>query len=160
MSIGNSPIDDGHRGAEAVLTTERTYAIIGAAMEVHRRLGHGFAEPVYKHALATEFDYCRIPYVRECELPVFYRESRLPVSYRADFLCYSNIIVELKALEHVGDAARSQVMNYLKATGLARGLLLNFGSAKLDYKRVLWAPNLSSSVQSVEKKEGSNGTTG
>ena len=156
--MGDERIDHVDGNAEALLTTERTYEIIGAAMEVHRRLGHGFAEPVYQHALAAEFDYRQIPYVRECELPVFYRESRLPISYRADFLCYSNIIVELKALEQVGDAARSQVMNYLKATGLARGLLLNFGSAKLDYKRILWAPHLSSSVSSVEKKEGTNGT--
>jgi GxxExxY protein len=158
MAMEDEPIES--RDSEAVLTAERTYATIGAAMEVHRRLGHGFAEPVYQHALAAEFDHCGIPYISECELPVFYRDSRLPVAYRADFVCYSNIIVELKALEQVGDAARSQVMNYLKATGLARGLLLNFGTPKLEYKRILWAPNLLKSVSSVDQKDGTYGTAG
>lgn len=158
MAMESEPIEGAD--SEAILTAERTYAIIGAAMEVHRRLGHGFAEPVYQYALAAEFDHCGIPYTRERELPVFCRDSRLPVAYRADFVCYSSIIVELKALEQVSDAARSQVMNYLKATGLARGLLLNFGTPKLDYKRILWAPNLLKSVSSVDKKEGTNGTAG
>jgi GxxExxY protein len=145
--------NDSATDAEAELTAARTYRIIGAAMEVHNRLGHGFSEPVYQAALVAEFEHCGIPFDREKVLPVYYRRRPLPVAYRADFVCFSNIIVELKALAHIGDTERSQVMNYLKATGLARGLLLNFGSRQLEYRRILWASNLSSSVSSVGRPD-------
>ena len=140
---------------EQEIARDRTYKIIGAAMHVHTDLGFGFAEPVYQHALAVEFAHQSILFDREHELSISYRGVRLPVSYRADFLCFGSVIVELKAAASLADRDRSQVMNYLKATGLARGLLLNFGSERLEYRRVLWAPNLPSSVSSVEEeKEG------
>ncbi len=129
---------------EQEIARRRTFLIIGAAMQVHSRLGFGFAEPVYQHALAVEFAHTSVPFVREHELSISYRDVLLPVSYRADFVCFDSVIVELKASVGLADRDRSQVMNYLKATGLARGLLLNFGTERLEYKRILWAPNLPS----------------
>jgi GxxExxY protein len=140
---------------EEAVTRERTRRIIGAAMEVHNQLGYGFLEGVYQAALAIELGRQGIPFVRECDLPVYYRGELLPCAYRADFLCYSSIVVELKALARLGEVERAQVMNYLKATGMARGLLLNFGTERLEFKRVIWTPNLPTSAVSADRKGAS-----
>ena len=121
-----------------------TYAIIGAAMAVHAELGYGFLEPVYQAALEQEFLAQKIPYQREVEIPVFYKMTPLKVSYRADFMCFDRVIVELKALQKLSGAEESQILNYLKATGLEKALLINFGSPSLQHKRyvsstVSWA---------------------
>jgi GxxExxY protein len=116
----------------------QTYAIIGAAMEVHRQLGPGFLEAVYQHALAIEFSARSIPFEREAELPVYYKGKRLDCSYRADFVCYNEVIVELKALRAITGIEEAQLLNYLRATGLERGLLLNFGCARLELKRLVF----------------------
>lgn len=121
----------------------RTYAIIGAAMEVHRQLGCGFLEPVYQEALALELAAREIPFLREIELPIFYRGQRLTCYYKADFICFERIIVELKALGRLGNVEDAQLLNYLKATGYELGLLINFGSTSLEYKRrILTKKNL------------------
>ncbi|MBI5835509.1 MAG: GxxExxY protein [Armatimonadetes bacterium] len=112
-----------------------TYAIIGAAFEVHRVLGSGFLEAVYQDALQIEYGIRGIPYDREVQLPVVYKEVQLPSSYRADFVCYDEVIVETKALSKVGGIEESQVLNYLRATGYRRALLLNFGAKSLETKR-------------------------
>ena len=131
----------------AVQRDPRTYAIIGAAMEVHRQLGCGFLEAVYQEALAIEFDLREIPYRREVELPVSYKKRRLATHYRADFICYDTVIVELKALSKLGGTTQAQVINYLKASGLETGLVLNFGTASLEYKRFIHSsPESVSSV--------------
>jgi GxxExxY protein len=116
----------------------QTHSIIGAAMEVHRTLGPGFAEPVHQEALAIELGERRIPFRREVELPVSYKGRRLACSYRADFICHDSIITELKALSSLTGAEHAQVINYLKATGLRRGLLLNFGASRLEIKRLVF----------------------
>ena len=120
---------------------QETYSIIGAAMAVHRELGCGFLEPVYQAALEREFQLRKIPYQREVEIPVFYRGEPLPVSYRADFICYRSVIVELKALTKLSSTEESQVINYLKATGHERALLINFGAASLQHKRLILSKN-------------------
>ena len=114
-----------------------TYAIIGAAIEVHKVLGQGFLEPVYQAALQVEFDRRGIVYRREVDVPVLYKGEPLGCSYRADFARNDTIIVELKALPRIGNIEQAQVINYLKATGLRRALILNFGSASLERKRIV-----------------------
>ena len=115
----------------------QTYAIIGAAMEVHRVLGNGFLEAVYQEALAIEMEKQSIPFEREVALEVHYKGKPLKASYRADFVCYGEIIVELKALERLSGKETAQLIHYLKATGFHRGLLLNFGTPSLQVKRVV-----------------------
>lgn len=116
-----------------------TYAIIGAAMAVHGELGHGFLEPVYQAALEREFRLQEIPFQREVAIPVSYKGQLLGVSYRADFVCFDNIIVELKALQKLTTIEEAQVLNYLKATGFERGLLINFGGLSLQHKRLVFS---------------------
>ncbi len=128
------------RGAGIDERDPQTYAIIGAAMEVHRRLGHGFLEVVYQEALEVELAERGIPFSREVEIPIVYRDRTLACGYRADFVCFNEVIVELKVLRHVADVERAQVINYLKATGLHKALLLNFGGASLEHKRFVRQP--------------------
>ena len=136
MSIDNSI--SGNLRTSADKQDPQTYAIIGAAMEVHRELGCGFLEAVYQEALAVEFSKREIPFLREHELPIFYKGTKLQTSYRADFICFDSIIVELKALSTLGGNEESQVINYLKASGLKRSLLINFGMPRLEYKRMVF----------------------
>jgi GxxExxY protein len=112
-----------------------TYPIIGAAIEVHRTLGPGFLEAVYQAALRRELAAQGVPARREAEIPVFYKGERLEVGYRADFICEPGIIVELKAQRSVGAVEDAQVLNYLRAAGLQKGLLLNFGEPYLRIRR-------------------------
>lgn len=116
----------------------QTYAIIGAAMEIHRQLGHGFLEVVYQEAAVIEFPLKQIPFEKEVALPVKYKNILLPTHYRADFVCFSEIIVEFKALSRLSTVEEAQLLNYLKATGLKRGLLINFGASSLQTKRLVW----------------------
>lgn len=121
--------------AEASEKDPRTYALIGAAMDVHRELGCGFLENVYHEAYAYELADKKIPFGREVELPVFYKAIKMDTSYRADFICFETVAVEIKALAKIGRIDEAQIINYLKATGFTVGLLLNFGAASLEYKR-------------------------
>ena len=115
---------------------EQSYAINGAAMHVYNVLGYGFLESVYQEALEIEFLKRGIPYEREKELKIYYEGKAMRQTYRVDFVCYNNIIVELKAVAHLDDMHRSQIYNYLKATGYKLGLLYNFGHYDgLEYER-------------------------
>jgi len=119
------------------LYKDECYRIIGACMAVHRELGHGFLEPVYQEALAIELDYQGIPFVREQELNIKYRGIELNKIYKADFVCYNGIIVELKAISELSNDHIAQLINYLKATNLKVGLMINFGTSSLQHKRLV-----------------------
>ena len=115
-----------------------TYAINGCAMAAHSELGPGFLEAVYQEALASEFALAGVPYEREVQLPIFYRGHKLQTFYRADFIRYGCIVVELKAMKIMTGVEESIMINYLKATRLERGLLLNFGTPSLQIKRMVF----------------------
>jgi GxxExxY protein len=115
---------------------DEVYAIAGAAMEVYYKLGVGFLEPIYQEALAIEFNGRGIPYVREERLKMLYKGVELKKVYRPDFVCYDEIVVELKAQFRLGSVEEAQIINYLKITNMHLGLLMNFGARpKLEWKR-------------------------
>jgi GxxExxY protein len=114
----------------------RTYAIIGAAMQVHRDLGRGFLESIYQNCLALRFREAKVPFEREKPLAVDYLGK--PVgTFRADFVCYQDIVVELKAQTHLGPSDVAQLANYLAVTQQPLGVLLNFGAESLEFRRVI-----------------------
>lgn len=105
-------------------------------MEVYWQLGTGFLEPVYQEALEIELRERRVPYQHQKRLAIMYKGHRLLKGYIADLVCYEQIIVELKTIERLSGKEMAQLINYLKATGLHVGLLLNFGSmGQLEWKR-------------------------
>jgi GxxExxY protein len=116
---------------------EEVYDIVGAAMEVHNELGNGFLEAIYQEALEIEFAIRGVENRRQPDLRVFYKEHLLKKSYQPDFICYNKIIVEVKALSKLASEHESQLLNYLKATNMRVGVLINFGAERLDYKRMV-----------------------
>lgn len=123
--------------SKLVLENE-TYVIVGAAMEVYYKLGNGFAEPVYQEALEIEFGLRRIPFEREKCLSIEYKGRTLNKQYKADFVCFGQVIVELKSVTQLSPVDWSQVLNYLKVSDLRIGLLFNFGSVgRLEQKRMI-----------------------
>lgn len=115
---------------------EESYAVVGAAMEVYYKLGNGFLEPVYQQALGIEFNKRQIPFISQKRFKIDYKGIQLDQEYIADFVCYDQIIVEIKAINQISNVEWSQVINYLKASQLRVGLLFNFGSTgRLDWKR-------------------------
>ncbi|MEO7913012.1 MAG: GxxExxY protein [Roseiflexaceae bacterium] len=121
-----------------LLYKDESYAIIGAAIEVHRVLGSGFLEAVYQEALEIELQACQVRFDSQTPLSIMYNNYHLQKGYIADLCCYGNIIVELKALDRLSGKEEAQLLNYLKATGFRLGLLINFGSTgKLEWKRFI-----------------------
>ena len=116
---------------------EEAYAIIGAAIEVHKALGCGFLEPVYQEALEIELAARGIPYKAQAELQIRYKDQILAKTYTADFICFDQIIVEIKAIPALASREEAQVINYLNASSLQLGLLVNFGSESLEWKRLV-----------------------
>ena len=123
-------------------------------MEVHRQLGHGFLEAVYQEALAVELTAREIPFQREVILPIRYKGQLLQCGYRADFICFGEIVVELKATSQLTGTDEAQTINELKATHLNRALLINFGVPSLEYKRLVF--NLRESVKSADEIKNIN----
>ena len=115
----------------------QTHAIIGAAMEVHSELGAGFLESVYQEALERELRSRGIPFASQIELPIMYKGERLRTTFRSDLVCYLEVVVDLKSIKTLTNVDEAQLLNYLKATGLKRGLLLNFGANRLEVKRMI-----------------------
>jgi GxxExxY protein len=121
-----------------LILKKEVYAIIGAAIEVHRELGAGFLEAVYQEALEIELQIRGISFEPQKPLAIFYKGQQLEKVYIADLICYGQIVVELKALDHLSGVEEAQILNYLKATGMRIGLLINFGSSgKLEWKRFI-----------------------
>jgi GxxExxY protein len=121
-----------------LLCKDEVFAIVGAAMEVHRELGPGFLEAVYQEATEIELLARAVPFVPQASLRVSYKGQLLKKEYLADLLCYGQIVVEIKALDRLSTREEAQLLNYLKATGLRVGLLINFGSVgKLEWKRLV-----------------------
>ena len=118
-----------------LLLKDEVFAIVGAALEVHNALGCGFLEPVYQEALEIEFDFRKIPYDRQKQLPINYKDHQLKKVYMADFVVYEQIVVEIKALNNLSSLEESQLLNYLKAGNYKVGVLINFGSESLQWKR-------------------------
>lgn len=133
----------------------RTHAIIGAAIRVHSELGCGFLEAVYQEALAMEFEQQGILFIAQVELPVVFRGKQLSVGFRADFICFDEVVVEIKALAALTGAEDAQIINYLKATGAEVGLLLNFGTESLQYRRRILSKGIS--VQSAKSADCRSG---
>ncbi|MEN6411106.1 MAG: GxxExxY protein [Anaerolineaceae bacterium] len=115
---------------------DEVYHVIGAAMEVHRQLGPGFLEPVYQEALEVELTSRGIPFTPQQRLIIRYKDRILEKEYIADLVCYEQLIVELKAIPDLTDREEAQILNYLKASNLPVGILINFGSLKkLEWRR-------------------------
>ena len=120
-----------------LINENETYNIIGACFEVHKQLGNGFLEAVYQEALEIELRLRNIPFTREKQLKIKYKGKELKKYYTADFVCYDNIILELKALSELTNTNEAQVLNYLKTTNYKVGLLINFGTKSLQHKRLI-----------------------
>jgi len=119
-----------------LILADEVYQIVGAAMEVYYQLGCGFLEPIYQQALEIELGRRRIPFEPQQELMICYKGEILEKKYIADFICFNQIIIELKALNGLSGREIAQLMNYMKITGMHVGLLFNFGSTpKLEWKR-------------------------
>jgi len=134
----------------------QTYAVIGAAMEVHRLLGNGFLEAVYQEALALELSAREIPFEREVELRINYKGQPLHCLYRADFRCFDHLIVETKAISKLTGMDEAQTINQLKATGFNRGLLINFGAPSLEIKRLIqdaWSTDHGKNSSMISEEE-------
>jgi GxxExxY protein len=117
---------------------ERSYNIIGAAMEVHKELGSGFLEAVYQEAFEREMAERKIPYKAQPHIEISYKGKPLNKTYQPDFICYNEVIVEIKAKSVLSGTEEAQVINYLKATGIKVGLLINFGAKSLEHKRYVY----------------------
>ena len=119
-----------------ILYPDESYAIMGACFHVYKEMGWGFMENVYQECLEIEFGVQKIPFESHKELKLFYKNQQLAQTYKPDFVCYDKIIVEIKAISNLLDEHKAQVLNYLNASGLDLGILVNFGHyPKLEYER-------------------------
>ncbi|RRR67080.1 MAG: GxxExxY protein [Candidatus Viridilinea halotolerans] len=119
--------------------SELTGKIIGCAMEVHNQLGNGFQEVIYQRALAIEMASQGLQFVREQEMDIFYKGQKIGMR-RADFFVEGKVMLELKAVIQLEAVHLAQAINYLEAYGIGVGLLINFGSKSLQFKRVMKKP--------------------
>jgi len=124
---------------QELLLKDEVYAIVGAAMEVHNQLGAGFAEAVYQEAMEIELRSRGILFERQKRLRIVYKGQPLQCEYVADLICFASVVIEIKAIRETGKREESQLINYLRATGLRVGLLLNFGDpGQLDWSRLVF----------------------
>jgi GxxExxY protein len=121
-----------------IIFKEESYHIIGLCMEVHRQLGMGFREVIYKDALEIEFRENDVPYQKEKLFQIEYKGIILPHSYKADFIVFDQIVLEVKSTSLIVDSFVAQTINYLKASGLKLGMIANFGEKSFTFKRVVF----------------------
>ena len=114
------------------------YTVIGAAMEVYNELGRGMEEPIYQNALQIELEEQGIPYEREKKMRTFYKGKQLKPYYYADFICFGNIVVELKSVSSLNPEHRAQLFNYMRITKMELGILINYGSKMLISERYVY----------------------
>jgi len=146
---------------EKILFKEESYRIIGACFEVYREKGHGFLEAVYQECLAIELSEQGIRFAEKPRLRLEYKKRELRQHFEPDFLCFGKIIVEIKAVKQLTDEHRAQVINYLKATSMELGLLVNFGHhPKLEYERFVNQPSRSTGLKDSGKQELRNTRNG
>ena len=121
-----------------LILKDEVYAVVGAAIDVHRELGPGFLESIYQEAMGIELRARKIPFVAQQPISVRYKDVTLKKQYVADLVCFERIVVEIKALDRLSGTEQAQVLNYLKGTGFPVGILINFGShGKLQWKRLV-----------------------
>lgn len=133
-----------------LLHEQDTYAILGACFEVYNEKGCGFTEEIYQECLEIELELRGVPFVAQKELPLSYKGRKLKRKFKPDFLCYERILLEIKAVAQLVDEHRSQVLNYLYATGFPVALLVNFGHfPKVEYERIVLTKKRSAETQSV-----------
>ena len=122
---------------QGMQSDQQTFQIIGAAMEVHRKLHRGLFEAFYCDALAIEFELRQIPFDAQREVQLEYKGRPLKRPHHMDFVCYRDVVVEVKAVSTLSPADEAQLLNYLAMSRIKRGLLLNFGSKSLEHKRMV-----------------------
>jgi GxxExxY protein len=123
---------------DKLIYRDESYTIRGACFEVYKEKGHGFLESVYQECLEIELGICSVPFAAQPRLNLEYKSHQLKTEFVPDLVCFDKIVVELKAVKQVGDVHRSQLHNYLKATGMSLGLLVNFGHhPKIEIERVV-----------------------
>ena len=120
-----------------IIYKDDSYRIIGSCLKVFNKLGSGFLESVYQEALEIQFKQDKIPFVKEKKLRIQFDDIQLDKFFKADYVCFDNIIVELKATPFIHKNDIAQVLNYLRATDIRLGILVNFGEKSLAYKRIL-----------------------
>ncbi len=126
-----------HGERAELIYKDESYAILGACFEVYKTMGCGFLEAVYQECLEIELDHLRIHYAPKPALRLTYRDRILKHGYQPDLICYGKIVLELKALSNIADEHRAQLLNYLHATNMQLGLLLDFGHyPKLEHERI------------------------
>ncbi|AZI19835.1 GxxExxY protein [Chryseobacterium taklimakanense] len=122
---------------EKILYKDESYQLIGICMNIHSTLGFGFLEAVYCEILEKGFVRMNIPFQREVKLDLYFNGIKLEKQYKADFVCYDDIILEIKSVSFLHENFTKQTLNYLKATEKKLGLLINFGEKSLKYKRII-----------------------
>ncbi|TSA23309.1 GxxExxY protein [bacterium] len=129
---------ENHEKHEKIIYKKKSYELQGAIFEVYRKMGSGFLEAVYQECLEQELDLRKIPFQSQTEIRLSYKNTPLSQTYRADFICYDSILVEIKSVKQLIDIHRAQVLNYLKATNLKLGLLVNFCShPQVEIERIV-----------------------
>ncbi len=117
---------------------EESYEIVGACFNVYKEKGCGFTEPVYQECLEIELEYQEIPFEAQKKLKLAYRGRELKQTFKPDFICYGKIVMEIKAVANLIDKHRAQLLNYLNATEMKLGLLVNFGHyPKVEHERLI-----------------------